>query len=598
MLIRLFAAMSAACAVLSSFSTGALAYQRSDLIPSPESGPAVTDLEKVGKNWELRDVIDGTLIMQQRNALPLVAPIDPEVTATVELREQPAGYDMVVTFTNDTDRALRPGQMYAGIFTLGPDIEWIDVRHSTRFRHASFDTYVGRGYTYPDDLFSPIYVIRNGKYAVGVSVRYPAIEYEHDVRVATMNPKGGNAGEGGPGWGAGVRFANPDNVSSAQKIRHPGIIPPKSTRTYVLCVRVARGPENWMYTLIPYARYFRETYGGVTYDRWTGLVLPVGIADSYYQEAGNLDGFGDPNIRRPDVFGWGPWAERLSAIKGCQAVMLWAPSGLYFHNPQYNYPFQMTSRWMENPVMNDAIDPAIGLPRVGNSGKQLGLWWGRSLDISRSWDPTEVEPLDPENPDHVALARRELDIAVQAGVTLVGMDTFNPSINSLHRAYKWMRYLRQNYSTIHFMAEPSPCDILMTLVGGVIPGWTTEMIPKVYEDLYQYNTPHYLADLLVPGHELVMSYRYNNHQEFFGINVTPETVDADGRKFAAMGFAPMMWAEVETLGDVAAARTWEWTVPSDLRYLIEHSEGDADHSGSDQSGDSTSESNGGEARPR
>ncbi|HLO40781.1 MAG TPA: hypothetical protein VK176_07140, partial [Phycisphaerales bacterium] len=559
--LRLVRAAIAAAAVLCAPLARAV-----DVVPAPESGPPLTKLTVVNKKLELRDVRNGKLILQERNALPLVQSYDPQVTYTLKINEQPTGYDMVVTFTNDTNQPRRPGAIYVGMLTLGSQIEYLDVRHTSVWRPVNFSTFVGKGYTYPDDLFSPVFVVRNGEYAVAASLRYPAVELNHDARVAIMNPSGSNSGEGGQGWGAGFRLANPDNVPPTQAINHPGILPPKTSRTYVVAVRVVADRDDWMRTLLPYRKYFRDLYGGVSFKRKTYPILPVGIADGFYQEAGNLSGFGDPNIRRPDVFGWGPWADELSAIEGYGAVMLWAPSGLYFFNPQHNYPFQITSQLEESPLLSTAFDPQIGLPRVRESGKTLGLWWGRSLDISLEWDSPDVIPLDPNNPLHVQIAERELDGAVRAGVNLIGLDTCNPRINGIANAYHWVKHIRERYPSITFIAEPSPCDILSTLVGGVLPGWALDgEIPKTISDCYPFQNPHYLADFLIPGHEMVMSYRYNFHKDFFNHHPTPQEVDADMRWFASMGYVPMVWEQISTGGDVRAAESWTWTVPGGLR---------------------------------
>jgi hypothetical protein len=547
-----------------------------DVVPEPESGPPLTDLAFVNNKLELRDIRNGKLLIQERpNAVALVQGYDPEVSYTTTFNEQPTGFDIVVTFNNPTTVARRMGQINVGMITLGENIEYLDVRHTSVWRPALFTTFVGKAYMYPNDLFSPLLVVRNNDYAIAASMRYPAIEYDHDIRVGIMNPAGSNNGEGGKGWGISFRISDPVNVHPSQAMKFQGMLKPKSKQTYVVAVRVVADRDNWMRTLLPYRKYFRSLYGGISFKRSTSPILPIGIADTFYQEAGNLDGYGDPNLRRPDVFGWGPWADKIIATEGYKSVMLWAPSGLYFHNPQLNYPFQMTTRWEESPLLSTAFDPEIGLPRVGASGKQLGLWWGRSLDISHSWDSAEVTPLDPDNPSHIRIAERELDGAVRAGVTLIGLDTCNPHINGIRNAYRWVKHIKERYTTVRFFAEPSPCDILSTLVGGVLPGWALDgAIPQNLNDCYPFQNPHYLADFLLPGHETLMSYRYNFHQDFFNHFPTAAEVDADVRWFASMGYVPMVWQEVGSTLDVKAAESWTWTVPSDLRIEIDETDSD------------------------
>lgn len=543
---------------------GGVSAARGQLIPATESGPAIVTLQQVSKNWEMRDAQSGKLLMQQRNCVPLSISIDPQVQRVVEMHPQPSGYDMVVTFKNPTDQARAGGRFFAGMFTLGPNVTYYDFRYNSNPVDAAFSTYVGQAFNYPDSSYSPVWVMKNAEYAVGVSVLYPILEYGHDCRVGMMNPSGSNSGEGGPGWGIECRTANYGNEDGWSTIPHPAVIPPKSERTYVLSVRVTKNPDEWVRTLTPYRDFFRARYGGVTYKRDTRPVKPEIVAESSYLAPDNQLGFAWIASRRPDKFGWQPWVSALKGESAYTSLMLWAPSGLYYNNRANNFPFQMTSHWLTNNNMAEALDPVKGLKSVADSGKIVGLWWGRSVQYASEWDPAAMEPFDPDNPAHRAAALHEMDLATEAGVTLVGLDTFNPGYVSISKLYPWLRDLRRTYPKVRFVVEPNACDLLHTLAASYIAGWTDDTPPTKYEDLYRIKNPHYLADFLLPGHETWAGFRYNGHKKYFGMTVDQALLEKDSQHFAEMGYVPAIFEGLNNPpGSVAAS--WATTVPADLR---------------------------------
>ncbi|MCC6427397.1 MAG: hypothetical protein IT435_11320 [Phycisphaerales bacterium] len=535
------------------------------LIPPPETGPKTVNLTKVGNTWEMRDAQSNKLIMQERNAVPQTQVWDTLVQRVVEIRPQPTGYDMVVTFSNPTDQARPAGALYAGMFTLGPSVTYFDFRYGSQPVQADFATYVGQQFNYPDSQYAPVWVFMNGEYAVGVSILYPMLSYEHDLRIGLMNPTGSNDGEGGKGWGISAKISNKGTEPWDQQLPFSAMIPPGQERTYVLCVRVSHNPGEWARTLLPYRRYFRESYGGVTYRREGKPLQPVVIAENSYLEPSNKLGFTYIASRRPDVFGWKPWADALKQAPKGNIQMLWAPSGIYYEQAALNFPFQMTTHWQSDPKLATALDPVIGLKAVGSAGVPLGLWWGRSVEVATEWEPAEMPTLDVTDSAQREIAFREMDLAVQAGVTVVGLDTFSPGRVQLARLYMWLHDLRERYPTVRFIVEPNACDLLHSLAGSFISGWKDATNPGNIEGLYRVNVPHALADFLLPGHETFLAFRYNGYREYFNINPTPELIQQDMEKFAAMGFTPAIFEELGGLPTVQIARTWETTVPADLR---------------------------------
>jgi hypothetical protein len=116
------------------------------------------------------------------------------------------------------------------------------------------------------------------------------------------------------------------------------------------------------------------------------------------------------------------------------------------------------------------------------------------------------------------------------------------------------------------MMESRPCDVLHTLAGSVLNGWTDVTPPQSPEDLYSIKHPLWLADFLLPGHETWAVYRYSEWVQYYNIKADPDRVIADMRRHAAMGFTPLMQAP----GDIPpttidVANSWEETVPLDLQ---------------------------------
>ncbi|MCG3123731.1 MAG: hypothetical protein GIKADHBN_02152 [Phycisphaerales bacterium] len=545
--------------------SAAFAAAGQDYIPEPETGPKIVNMTKVGSKWEMRDAESGKLIMQERNCVPQTQGFAPEVQRDIEIRVQPSGYDMIVTFTNPTGVPKPAGSLYSGMFTLGPAITFFDFRYGSQPMPANFATFVGQHYNYPDSQYAPVWVITNGEYAVGVSLIYPMLEFQHDARMGLMNPTGSNSGEGGPGWGIAARISNRGTEPPEQRLPFESMIPPGQQRTYVLSVRVTNNPSEWTRTLLPYRKYFRKTFGGVTYRRDGRLLQPVVVAETSYLEPSNPMGFTWIASRRPDIFGWKPWAEALKQTPRDQIQMLWAPSGLYYERADENFPFQMTTHWQSSAKLATALDPTNGLKSAADAGVPLGLWWGRSIEVPDKWEPTSIVDFDPDNPDHRAAAFAEMDLAVQAGVTFVGLDTFNPGRTQVAKLYSWLHEMRVRYPKVKFIVEPNACDMLHTLAGSFISGWKDQTPPETPEGLYRVTAPHALADFLLPGHETFLGFRYNGYRQYFNIQPTPDLIEEDIRKFAAMGYTPVLFEDMSTAPPVPITRTWESTVPHDLR---------------------------------
>ncbi len=563
--VRLFPALFASLAA--ALATPANAQQA----PPQETGTPIVSLRYInsGAGFQLVDAADGTMIFDGTGTR-IFEFQDPEIEFSTDLRAQPTGFDLVITCSNPTGVTHRLGSFVLGSFMLGQHIQYRDFRYAGKAIDADYLSYVVQAHLYPDSMYSPVWTLSNDRYTVGLSFLYPVLAYRHDVRVGMGSPAA-SADPRDPrrGWLMEFRVAAHGDEVGAGVINYSAELSAGESRTYVIAVRVMRNPGEWIRTLTPYRNYFRDLYGGVKYQRDPRPVRPVLISSINDISPQNPNGFGWNNARRPDVFGWRPWVNAMLPLaEQWGRLMIWAPSGLYNRDLGYNYPYQFTSHWLDDPETATATDPVNGLPVVG-AACELGLWWGFSSRVATVWNPTaaDVHPFDPDNPNDVAAGFRELDLAAQAGATCVGLDTFSHYMCPSWKLHRWLRMMKARHPQIKFVVEAVASDILHNEAATYLCGYNFGT-PNGPGDLYPVGTPHYLADFVNPGHEIWIAYFYN-HQREYGIAVTPSLVESDARRFASWGYVPLMFEDFIAGPQDQAAESWLNTVPQDLQQSVQ-----------------------------
>lgn len=528
-------------------------------IPPPEQGPALVRAEAVGGDQvRMTDARDGTVLMDARG-LSLFHARNDAITPTIQVNPQPTGFDVVYTFHNDAASPRPPAAMRVGIITLGQQIRYRDMCAVQRAVPVDVETYRVQSRAYPDNLYSPVAVLENDRYAVGVSFHYPLMEYKHDVVVSLRTPGNQGTGPGGRGWE--VRF----DVAQDARAVYPAVVAPGGSRTYVVSVRVTDVPAEWVRTLVPYRNYYRSLYGGVQYERQITPIVGMSMANSMHISADNPDGWGTPR-RRPDLHGWGPWARFLTTDRrDWNSILLWNGSGLYARNRHNNFPPQFTSHWLDNPKTATATDERIGLPTVAANGQSLGLWWGRAAQYAPMWDAPTLTPLSIHNPTHVQAALRELDLAVQAGASFIGLDAFIHRYMPVWDQESWLQTMRDRAPGVRFCIEPSTCDVLHRLVPTFENGWTTGPVNIFPDDLYNITNPFYMADFLLPGHETWAALRWVRWREATGHEAPMDVILADIQRHADWGFRTVVLHEMASPPSAVAAESWLTTVPRDLQ---------------------------------
>ena len=488
------------------------------------------------------------------------------ITPEITVRKAPDdnGYDLLVSARNDDAQPRPLGPVTIAGLALGRRVDLRDMRWGGRSRPADALTPQPEVLAYPGDLYSPVAVLSGEKHTVGVSVIYPVLEYRHDVAFHPTSPDWMNRDREPDDrlWALFIHFSRPDAGSSI--LEYDAVLQPGESREYTIAVRVTRNPDDWLRTITPYAEHFARSFGPVAYTRDPRPVRGVTYAVGASQSPTNPDGWrGDYGV---NTLGWGRVVREIVSEIPYQRVMIWAPSGLYRTGD--NYPFQFTSRWLDHPLVATATDPVSGLPRVRAAGKSLGLWWGNAARYASTWDPADQPTLDPDNPVHRAAAMRELDLAREAHADMIGLDAMSHKRIAMWDQLAWLDALRDRAPGATFILEPRTCDFLHNDAPMYFRGYGVAPVVRTPADLTNIRSPHYLADLLNPGHETWASLRWDPNVRQ-GMRTTEIERIADCRRAAALGFVPLMFSVVPHQPEFNASRSWLSTIPADLREHLD-----------------------------
>lgn len=500
--------------------------------PAP-SGRFVATMNSAGL-ITITDNVLGHAVISPNN-LPIA--YESNLRVTREFRPADGGADIVVTLINDTPDNQPLGKIGIGGIRFGNRIETGDFRHDTHF--VAFDSRGGRfttgGHHYPEDLYSPIGVLRDDQYTVGMSLNYPILEYEHGVRVNFHVP-GGQFIQSGQCWNGEFQLLGE---------MHPG-----ETRQYTLSLRVVENDRHWLNTLIPYRDYFQEMYGPVRYERDPRPVIGSFIAGVNSLSSSNIYGY-DGNSRRPDLSGWGPWTNYLATApdRGYNRVMLWCPSGVFREHADMNFPFQFMTAMSHVPLVESTA--SLLKERVSDQGIDLGFWWGRSSQVMKTWDTDQTESFDPDNPDHVARGFAELDLAVERGADTIGLDAFvyTPGWDG----FRWIEMMKDRYPHLRFVVEPSGPDFQHVIAATWVEG------------LHHIETPPVLADFLLPGHETWINTRMDLWQHYRGQVPTDAIKNQYWQQMSDQGYVIVSYeANTRMTGDWSAKEGWLHNIPQEL----------------------------------
>lgn len=497
--------------------------------------------------------------------------LDPEVD--VEITSN--GYSIHYSFTNNTSSPKPLPDLRVGPIMLGDAVTYQDTRHSCEDIETHADTHRTPGHNYPINMYAPVWIVRDVDHAAGVSLEYPIMEYEHDVRFYLKYHPGSG------GWLVDIRLS-----SDSSALEYSGAVPPGQTWQYTVNVRFDERSHEWVRTLLPYREYFLEEYGGVQYRREVRPVNALGMSLSSEISADNPYGFSREDLR-PDANGYGPFVDFALDRTGWPGQMIVTPTGHLRRNTHLNYPFRFTSQWLADENFQTALDPDIGFPKIVEAGRDLGFWWGRSAQVSFAWDDGIGEQLDPDNRRHTQAAFNELDRAVEAGATTIGMDTFGHRAIPIWDGSRWLDEMQARHPDVKFVLEPMPSDIMHRQAAGWLRGFNDGDRVDSLEELNYIKGPHILADFLLPGHETWAAWRYKGHRNYLDIIPTQEMVNDDVEMFAQWGYRPMFYTDFDLQVAGNAAESWTYTIPYDLQLPDPPSTpgAEADGGGDGDSGD-------------
>lgn len=509
--------------------------------PAPAAAPAETPTGgmSVSLGNNALDFLQGEYqILRHRGEL--WRPDRGGANADVSVVEKDGGFDLVFTMTNNGRRAKKLGSVVLDGFRLGQAVKVRDFRAAGM--DIALDDPAARpirdGLSYPSEWYSPVMVLQSEIYTLGVSIQYPILDYKHEVRLSADPTSDGQRIE--------IELNDKDGPVGYNRDAE---IEQHEIRRYVVSVRVLpASEEEWVSVLAPYREYFQDLYGDADYDRDPRPVHAVVMASPEVQGPENRGGFLFEDLR-PDVHGFGPWTDELDARAdlGWERFMLWRVTGLPSNSRGQNSgcgTFEFASPLEQDGPMRDAF---VELPRFDSPGKNLGMWWG---DPMRTDNARRADDFDISNPNDIAEAIREAQVAAQAGAETVGLERFNTM--PAWDAYGWVNELRAAAPGVEYITQPACGDLIHTVAGAF-------MIAQPGEDdapTAALDTRFYLADYLIPGHETWGLIRVDRLTSPDDDGIRDEIF-----RLAENGYVPVVVPPVDVDRRIVAEETWrdpEW----------------------------------------
>ena len=492
---------------------------------------------------------------QQRGSSPK-AHMDPslnsKLTISKEFKLVKGGFDVEWTLQNQTKENQPIPSIDIGPFATGPEIDWMDFTIDGGEQKSKWaQNTIAASSAYPRWLYSPVIVASNERDTIGCALLFPILDYKHDVACSIETTDKKNE------WLFRFSFNNNDRPRGTPKLIYPGIMTPGSKRTYAISVRTTNDHAAYIETLAPYQDYFQRTYGGVRYKRDARPVRGEHLALTSQITAENPSGFILPHDSRPDLVGYGPLARRVERLlRSWTRVVLWAPTGSNAAT-NYNFPFQITSRWVDDDVnskaMNNAVAQLADIQVPPNEA--WGLWWGHSLEYQADWNAPDVTSLDLNAPIQVQAAFDELDRAVSAGATIMGLDAFSHRHMPAWESYDWLLRMQQRQKSVTFVTEGCSVDMMHTLAPTWINTYAANSLPE--HRRRQITQSHALADLLLPGHEIWAGMLFNRLNANAETELALSLMRQEIVRIAQLGYVPVIFVEaarpVQTL---RAAESW------------------------------------------
>ncbi|MBM3580457.1 MAG: hypothetical protein FJX37_00635 [Alphaproteobacteria bacterium] len=277
--------------------------------------------------------------------------------------------------------------------------------------------------------------------------------------------------------------------------------------------------------LQPYKAYFDSLYpGGVKYARDLAPTMPIALAATdttgypttnpygWYPEFVGTDTLGYQAVTKPEILKY-IRGDAGDYNTGNDTFMIWTPTGAT-PTPELNYSFHFTTRW--SAFVGGVTGTVAALQSIVTPERRMGLWWGHASEYQPNWTGTAGRAeFDWTNPAHRAAGHAEMTNAIAAGATFIGLDALghglgvhptDPSItdglNQLWYILPWIQELKATYPNVKFISELMSSDILHQQVAGFIQYW--------WGTSTHIRGRHLLADILLPGNEIMASLAFNH----------------------------------------------------------------------------------------
>lgn len=433
-----------------------------------------------------------------------------KIKPQIAIKKVSNGVDITWTFTNYLKDTVSIGEFYIGQLKLAQKVYYRNTQLTGQMDTIIAEKnrqFASAARVYPSAYcYSPVTVLADDKYVIAASFLFPALRYKHTLNQMFF----GNFFEKhAKGWDL-ITMVNKGIYG--QKYYREGELLPGESKQYTMCIRIGYNEPHcnrWLELLEPYKAYFKKMYGPVRYKKDPRPILGYHGSSDHFKDENNPYGFwNNRNVKRdlktgghperPDLDGYRPTTQYLDEMlkqAKYQRMMVWTPTGQYTRNTHLNYPFKFTSHWLEGDKkkypryrghkMNDAISAFRDFAKT--PGRELGLWWGHSVLIMKEWDSPQYEVFDGKNKEHWRLSKKELQYAVQAGATLIGLDAFIDI--PVWEQNKWLdTMIRFTRNKVKFCSEMYSCDIIHTKAA-------------FFYGANAVKSPHYFADYLNEGHE-------------------------------------------------------------------------------------------------
>ncbi|MEQ9616776.1 MAG: hypothetical protein RLN60_01935 [Phycisphaerales bacterium] len=468
------------------------------------------------------------------------------------------GFDLVLDFDNQTGQVRSPGEIVIDGIRFGEDVTLRDFRITDVDDpdlnpgpgFGPFDDYefgeslagLAVKTAYPVNWFSPAFVISDSTYTLGVSVEYPVLAYQHNLRFSVVSEA--LPDQFGRAWKIRIRLnAHNQTGSGGAQFRQAGELNPGEQASYRVCVRVIKDDPAWATTLLPYRAYFQNTYGIPNYgfERDPRPVRAEFLArtGSITECCGDL-GYFDNNPEKPNPYfemfmnprtpgvGWTAWRDNLRDVTkevGYERVLVWTMSGRFTlgfpceSNAIYNFPFIFAS----NLPLIGVDEPNIGddftmLSAIEEGGVEFGMYWGRAAqpmapitnldDWNCPFDPGPPasgmvftdDTINLTSQADLDLAYGEFDTALMAGPSWVGLDAvsrLDPWDRLDYAADLKSRAVNEGQADFRITLEPFRGDITIIDFPGMNTGNRLMLGPNGEQPDFMT-----LCDFLAPGHEI------------------------------------------------------------------------------------------------